>query len=79
LDQYENIITAFLNTLTYHICLLLVHPEIGTLESAATELAAAFARSVPHPEAMAFRDDMGFFQAVRAALAKRAPGEATSD
>lgn len=35
-----------------------------------TELSLAFALSVPHPEALAIRDDVGFFQAVRAALSK---------
>ena len=43
------------------------------------ELAQAFALSVPHPDAIAIRDDLGFFQAIRAQLAKRAPGEARSD
>lgn len=31
---------------------------------------------VPHQKALAIRDDVAFFQAVRAALAKRAPGDA---
>ena len=35
----------------------------------------AFALAVPHPEAIRIRDDVAFFQAVRAALAKRAPSE----
>ncbi len=43
------------------------------------ELSQAFALAVPHPEALRIRDDMGFFQAVRAALSKRAAGEARSD
>jgi type I restriction enzyme R subunit len=34
------------------------------------ELSQAFALAVPHPHALALRDDVGFFQAVRAALAK---------
>ena len=38
------------------------------------ELSQAFALSVPHEEAMRIRDDLGFFQYVQAALAKRAPG-----
>ncbi len=40
------------------------------------ELSQAFALSVPHEETMRIRDDVGFFQHVRAALAKRAPGSA---
>lgn len=35
-----------------------------------TELSQAFALAVPHEEALRLRDDIGFFQAVRAALAK---------
>jgi hypothetical protein len=38
----HNAINAFLNTPTYHSCLLLVHPDIARLDSAATELAAAY-------------------------------------
>ena len=41
-----------------------------------SELSKAFALAVPHEEALAIRDDVAFFQAVRAALAKRAPSEA---
>jgi type I restriction enzyme R subunit len=37
---------------------------------AVTELSRAFALAVPHPDALAIRDDVAFFQAVRAALAK---------
>ena len=37
---------------------------------AVTALSKAFALSVPHDKALAIRDDVGFFQAVRAALAK---------
>ena len=40
------------------------------------ELSQAFALAVPHPETFRIRDDVGFFQAVRAALSKRATGEA---
>jgi len=40
-----------------------------------TELSKAFALAVPHEEALAIRDDVAFFQAVRAALAKRVPME----
>lgn len=39
---------------------------------AVSELSAAFALSVPHERALAIRDDVGFFQAVRAALVKGA-------
>ena len=35
------------------------------------ELSQAFALSVPHAEALRIRDDVAFFQAVRASLAKR--------
>ena len=40
------------------------------------ELSQAFALSVPHAEALRIRDDVAFFQAVQAVLAKRAPGDA---
>src|SRR5262249_18830599 len=43
---------------------------------AVRELSQAFALAVPHEEALRIRDDMSFFQAVQAVLAKRAPGEA---
>ena len=42
-------------------------------------LSQAFALAVPRDEALAIRDDVAFFQAVRAALAKRAAGEARTD
>jgi type I restriction enzyme R subunit len=45
------------------------------LLKAVTELSKAFALAVPHEEALAIRDDVAFFQAVRVALAKRAPME----
>ncbi len=35
-----------------------------------SQLSAAFALAVPHADALRIRDDVGFFQAVRAALAK---------
>ena len=38
--------------------------------SAVTELSKAFALSVPHEEALRIRDDVAFFQAVRAVLVK---------
>jgi len=40
------------------------------------ELSQAFALAVPHAEALRIRDDVAFFQAVQAVLAKRAPGDA---
>jgi type I restriction enzyme R subunit len=43
---------------------------------AVRELSQAFALAVPHDEAMRVRDDLAFFQAVQAVLAKRAPGDA---
>ena len=39
-------------------------------------LSQAFALSVPHAEALRIRDDVAFFQAVQAVLAKRAPSDA---
>jgi type I restriction enzyme R subunit len=46
---------------------------------AVTDLSQAFALAVPHEEAMRIRDDVGFFQAVRAVLAKNVPGERKTD
>ena len=46
---------------------------------AVTELSQAFALSVPHEEALRIRDDVGFFQAVRAVLAKSAASEKKTD
>ena len=43
---------------------------------AVRELSQAFALAVPHPETTRIRDDVGFFQAVRAALSKRAATDA---
>ena len=40
------------------------------------ELSQAFALAVPHEEALGIRDDVAFFQAVRASLSKRSPGDA---
>jgi type I restriction enzyme R subunit len=40
------------------------------LLKAVTDLTQAFALAVPHEEAIRIRDDVGFFQAVRAAVAK---------
>jgi type I restriction enzyme R subunit len=46
---------------------------------AVTDLSKAFALAVPHAEALRIRDDVGFFQAVRAVLAKGVPGERATD
>ena len=46
---------------------------------AVTELSQSFALAVPHEEALRLRDDVGFFQAVRAVLAKSMPGERKTD
>ena len=43
---------------------------------AVRDLSKAFALAVPHEKALAIRDDVAFFQAVAAALTKRAPGDA---
>ncbi|HVT14969.1 MAG TPA: type I restriction endonuclease subunit R [Thermoanaerobaculia bacterium] len=42
---------------------------------AVRDLSSAFALAVPHEKALELRDDVGFFQAVRAALLKGEPGE----
>jgi len=43
------------------------------------DLSQAFALAVPHGEALRIRDDVAFFQAVRAVLAKRGLGEARTE
>ena len=43
------------------------------------ELTQAFALAVPHEYALGIRDEVGFFQTVRAQLQKRAPGGAATD
>ena len=45
------------------------------LNNAVRDLSHAFALSVPRNEALQIRDDVGFFQTVRAALMKKTPGE----
>jgi type I restriction enzyme R subunit len=45
------------------------------LLKAVIELSSAFALSVPHERAMTIRDEVSFFQALRAALVKRVEGE----
>jgi type I restriction enzyme R subunit len=49
------------------------------LMQAVRELSQAFALAVPSDEALGIRDDVAFFQAVRAVLAKQTPGEARSE
>ena len=44
--------------------------------AAVRDLSQAFALAVPHEETFRIRDDVGFFQAVRAALCKGAPSQA---
>ena len=44
--------------------------------SAVRQLSQAFALAVPHADALRIRDDVAFFQAVQAVLAKRAPAGA---
>jgi type I restriction enzyme R subunit len=46
---------------------------------AVTELSQAFALAVPHADALAIRDEVGFYQAVRAILAKGADAERKTD
>jgi type I restriction enzyme R subunit len=52
----------------------ILKPEDGKnrLLKVVTELSSAFALAVPHEESIRIRDDVGFFQAVRAVLAKSA-------
>jgi len=45
------------------------------LLGAVRELSQSFALAIPHEKALEIRDDVAFFQAVRAVLAKRAPGD----
>ena len=47
--------------------------------TAVRELSQAFALAVPHDETHRIRDDVGFFQAVQSALAKRSPTELRND
>jgi len=49
------------------------------LLQAVTELSQAFALAVPHEEALSISNDVAFFQAVKAVLAKRAPGDRKTD
>ena len=47
--------------------------------TAVRELSQAFALAVPHDETHRIRDDVGFFQAIQSALAKRSPTELRND
>ncbi|MGH8678613.1 MAG: type I restriction endonuclease subunit R [Burkholderiales bacterium] len=49
------------------------------LLKAVTDLSRAFALAVPHEDALRIRDEVAFFQAVRAVLAKSAPGDRKTD
>jgi type I restriction enzyme R subunit len=49
------------------------------LLDAVTGLSQAFALAVPADEALRIRDDVGFFQTVRAVLAKGSPGDERAD
>jgi type I restriction enzyme, R subunit len=51
----------------------------GRLLQAVSGLSKAFALAVPHEEALRLRDDVGFFQAVRAVLTKTITGERKTD
>jgi type I restriction enzyme R subunit len=44
-----------------------------------TDLSKAFALAVPHETALSIRDDVAFFQVVRAVLAKSIPGDKKTD
>ncbi|MFG0252377.1 MAG: type I restriction enzyme endonuclease domain-containing protein, partial [Phycisphaerales bacterium JB038] len=49
------------------------------LVHAVRELSKAFALAVPHDETTRIRDDVSFFQAIQAVLAKRTPSDARTD
>ncbi len=46
---------------------------------AVRDLSLAFALAVPHEDALRIRDDVAFFQAVQAVLAKRGPGDTRAE
>jgi len=50
----------------------------GKFLTAVSDLSKAFALAVPHARALAIRDDVGFFQAVRVALIKTTPDKQKS-
>lgn len=68
-------------------CLLAAQDHVLTLEDgkkrfiqATTELGRAFALAVPHDDALAVREKVGFYQAIKAGLAKTlTPGESTPE
>ena len=69
---------ALLAAAQQHI--LVQEDDKARLLKTVTELSQAFALSVPHEEALRIRDDVGFFQAVRSAVAKTTTsGERTPD
>lgn len=53
-------------------CILAQEDGKARFGKAVTQLSQAFALAAPHEDAIAIRDDVGFFQAVRAALTKTA-------
>ena len=53
-------------------CILAQEDGKARFGKAVTQLSQAFALAVPHKAAIGIRDDVGFFQAVRAALSKSA-------
>jgi type I restriction enzyme, R subunit len=59
--------------------ILAIEDGKNRLLKSVTELSQAFALAVPHEKALDIRDDVGFFQAVRAVLSKHAPGERKTD
>jgi type I restriction enzyme, R subunit len=59
--------------------ILAQHDGKARLLRVVTDLSHAFALAVPHDEALRIRDDLHFFQAVRAVLVKNEPGEQKSD
>ncbi len=59
--------------------ILAQHEGKSRLLKAVSELSAAFALSVPQEESLRIRDDVGFFQAMRAVLVKHASGSAATD
>ena len=64
---------------TAHEHLLAQQDGQQRLYEVVAELSTAFALSVPHPEALRVRDDVGFFQAVKATLAKSTVGPGRSE
>ncbi len=72
--------TASMAVLAAALDHILAQPDgKARLDAAVTALSQAFALAVPRPEALAVRDEVAFYQAVRAALAKHAPPERKTD